>query len=168
MTLEVAKTVRAKFLCVEKGEAGYSSQYKTSKLVLVPVTSTSEENKKFFAATPIGKLELGIVNPSAAAQFEVGKEYFVDFTNPDDYKMVEATAEALKPVLSEQELITILAKNNKQVAEAFKRQDEAKKSNCPVTVEDAASAIDIENSQALLLLKLMRYLRGEIKIDEIA
>ncbi len=37
-----------------------------------------DENSKFWAATPSGKLEIGCANPAAAAQFEVGKEYYID------------------------------------------------------------------------------------------
>ena len=41
------------------------------------VTGDNEENKKFFASTPSGTIELGIPNPDV--KFEIGKEYFVDF-----------------------------------------------------------------------------------------
>lgn len=40
----------------------------------------SEENKQYFKWTPNGSVTLGILNPSAAAIFEPGKEYYVDFT----------------------------------------------------------------------------------------
>jgi hypothetical protein len=40
----------------------------------------SHENTKFWQATPSGRVELGTVNAEAAAIFEVGKEYYVDFT----------------------------------------------------------------------------------------
>lgn len=76
-------SVRAKFICVENGKAGYSPTHITSKIVLQPIHGTygdSEENKQFFAATPGGKIELSVVNTTAAEQFEVGKAYYVDFT----------------------------------------------------------------------------------------
>jgi hypothetical protein len=38
------------------------------------------ENSKFWRATPSGKLELGTINPEAWQNFEIGKEYYVDFT----------------------------------------------------------------------------------------
>lgn len=63
--------VRAKFHCNHKDENG---------IYLSPVYSGSEENAQFFAATPGGQIILHIVNPVAAEQFEVGKEYYVDFT----------------------------------------------------------------------------------------
>ncbi len=45
-----------------------------------PVSGGSEENKKFWAASPSGSLELGCVNAAAVAQFELDKEYYLDFT----------------------------------------------------------------------------------------
>lgn len=50
------------------------------KVELSPVMNDSQENKKFWKATPNGKLELSITHPDAAKYFEVGKEYYLDFT----------------------------------------------------------------------------------------
>ncbi len=72
--------VRAKFLCTGNGKVGYSPEGVTSNITLQPVTGNSEENKDFFRWTPGGKIELSVVNPATAEQFEVGKEYYVDFT----------------------------------------------------------------------------------------
>ena len=80
--------MRAKFRCVrvslEEGwgtrKDGTSGQMPMKTVRLVPVMNASEENKAFFAATPSGSIELGILNPSAAEWFEVGKEYYIDFT----------------------------------------------------------------------------------------
>lgn len=49
---------------------------------LHPVYSSdpSSENAKFFNATPWGSIQLGTVNPAAAAQFNPGQEFYVDFT----------------------------------------------------------------------------------------
>lgn len=71
-------TVRAKFRCNEKNqsESGYS-------LVFWPVTSGSAENDAFYKYTPAGKLEMSTINQDAAAGFEVGKEYYLDFTPAD-------------------------------------------------------------------------------------
>lgn len=52
-------------------------------IVLSPVygnVDASEENKKFWQYTPSGRIELGTVNPTAWKQFELGKEYYIDFT----------------------------------------------------------------------------------------
>jgi hypothetical protein len=49
-------------------------------VVLRPVTQGSEENEKFFKFTPWGSIELGTVNNDAIAEFEIGKEVYVDFT----------------------------------------------------------------------------------------
>ena len=71
--------VRAKFR-VESVEPNEGDQVEGSVIKLWPVTSGSEENEKFFNLTPSGHIELGTINPEAAKQFEVGKEYYVDFT----------------------------------------------------------------------------------------
>jgi hypothetical protein len=47
---------------------------------LSPVMDGSAENKEFYKYSPSGAIELGTVNEAAAAMFEVGKEYYVDFT----------------------------------------------------------------------------------------
>ena len=40
----------------------------------------SEENKAFWDATPTGSLQLGVVNQDAWSCFELGKDYYLDFT----------------------------------------------------------------------------------------
>lgn len=62
---------RAKFSC------GFKS---ADVIYLSPVYTGSEENAEFFRMTPGGQIILNVVNPEAAAQFEVGQEYYVDFT----------------------------------------------------------------------------------------
>jgi hypothetical protein len=76
-------SVRAKFICVANGKTCSHPDYVTSNIVMTPVFGDSEENKKFFAATPGGKLELNVVNPDAAEQLEVGQEYYIDITKAD-------------------------------------------------------------------------------------
>lgn len=73
-------SVRAKFYvtAVERTK-GYNGK-ELSTIKLNPVTSGSDENKKFYDASPCGNIHLGTVNPEAANQFELGKEYYVDFT----------------------------------------------------------------------------------------
>lgn len=53
---------------------------------LHPVQAKSDplsENAKFWDATPTGSIEIGCANPEAAARFEVGREYYVDFTRAE-------------------------------------------------------------------------------------
>ena len=71
--------VRAKFVCklitpIQRDRAD------TQSVELEPVIDGSEENKTFFKYTPGGKIRLDVMNEEAVKQFEVGKEYFVDFT----------------------------------------------------------------------------------------
>lgn len=47
---------------------------------LQPVYDGTEENKQFFASTPSGQIELGVVNASAGSRFDLEGEYYVDFT----------------------------------------------------------------------------------------
>jgi hypothetical protein len=72
-------TVRAKFYVQRISEVKDGSGKSTS-IELFPVTSGSEENKQFFKYTPSGRFELSTINQAAAQEFELGKEYYVDFT----------------------------------------------------------------------------------------
>lgn len=76
--------IRCMFVCHSVTKRLYSA-YEGGKSVTRPVhdakfnvvTDGSEEQKRFFASTPSGSLEVGTINPDA---FEVGKTYYVDFT----------------------------------------------------------------------------------------
>ena len=68
-------TVRTKFKVVSITE--HEGAIRTAKLQAV--SSGSEENKAFFKWTPSGSIQLGTLNPAAAAQFVPGKEFYVDF-----------------------------------------------------------------------------------------
>lgn len=72
-------TVRAKFVCneVSKKKHWDSSDRFLHEAKLSPVTTGSDENKEFFAASPSGSIQLGSFLPDA---FEPGKEYYIDFT----------------------------------------------------------------------------------------
>lgn len=74
-------SVRAKFKVVSiTATEGYSGKGPMKSVKLHPVTYGSDENEKFYAATPCGQIEIGILSEDAAKQFEVGKQYFVDFS----------------------------------------------------------------------------------------
>lgn len=81
--------VRAKFYVGSKSEPkpttrynddGTQEQVDAYDIALFAVTATSPENKSFFSNTPGGVLNLNTVNKDAADQFEVGKEYYLDFS----------------------------------------------------------------------------------------
>ena len=76
------KRVRAKFRC-DAVARGIEGQPSTVMLSPVYDADPNSENGKFFKATPWGKIELGTVNPVAAAAFVAGELYYVDFTRAD-------------------------------------------------------------------------------------
>jgi hypothetical protein len=80
-TKVISMTVRAKFK-VESYSTRKSGDEELRSIRLVPVYSSdpNSENAKFFKWSPSGSIELGTINPSAWAQFELDKEYYVDFT----------------------------------------------------------------------------------------
>jgi hypothetical protein len=81
--------VRAKFK-VNSIRHAEADKYDGAKTTRVPVahinlmavydSDPESENGKFFHATPAGSIQLSTVNKEAAAQFEEGKSYYVDFT----------------------------------------------------------------------------------------
>jgi len=67
--------MRCKVTCGSKinlGNGGFS-------LGFYAVYSGSEENDKYFQATPMAQFNVQTVNEFAAAKFEIGKYYYVDF-----------------------------------------------------------------------------------------
>lgn len=75
-------TVRAKFRVTEKNNrAPYNADGKpTCTVVLSAVNGEKAENKSWAKYTPSGQLTMSIDNPEAYDAFELGKEYFLDFT----------------------------------------------------------------------------------------
>jgi hypothetical protein len=67
--------VRAKVTCddISGNAVSFSTVYE-------PDAEKDTENARFTKATPWGAIRLGIDNPAALSQFEVGKSYYVDFT----------------------------------------------------------------------------------------
>ena len=55
-------------------------------VILAPVYAPNDpqsENGQFWEATPSGEIKLSINNPGGAEVFEIGREYYVDFTPAD-------------------------------------------------------------------------------------
>lgn len=67
--------VRAKVTC-----EGIKDNAVTFRTVYEPDAAKDTENARFTKATPWGEIRLGIDNPSAIGYFEVGVNYYVDFT----------------------------------------------------------------------------------------
>ncbi len=67
-------TVRAKVTCqgIKDNAVSFTTVYEPN--------GPSDENMRFTKATPWGEIRLGIDNPTARDQFEVGKQYYVDFS----------------------------------------------------------------------------------------
>jgi len=82
--------VRAKFTCVHKAPASEGSDVVEVRFQAVnrgdasppedPGNPYSAEDSVFGRFTPYANLMLGIRNPAASDQFEVGKDYYADFT----------------------------------------------------------------------------------------
>ena len=73
--------VRAKFkvIRIERSE-GWNNINEIQTIVLTPVTGGSPENDTFYAATPSGEIKLATVNAKAVKEFDLGAEFYVDFT----------------------------------------------------------------------------------------
>lgn len=70
--------VRAKFMLNKVSHTKDGTQ-----VDLHPVTGGCAENEEYFKYTPLGRIEMGILNEAAARQFEEagpGAEFYVDFT----------------------------------------------------------------------------------------
>jgi hypothetical protein len=82
-------TVRAKFKVdsIERSKYGSDAEIQNVKLSAVyGGDKGSEENKKFWKYTPTGNISLGTINADAAAYFELGEEYYIDFTKAEGGK----------------------------------------------------------------------------------
>lgn len=72
--------VRAKFKCISNEKNNLADTEDIRNIVLEAVVGDSDENKSFFRWTPSGNIRIGCVNENANKQFEVGKQYYVDFS----------------------------------------------------------------------------------------
>lgn len=71
-------SVRAKFKVTRTSKSEYGEEVELSA-----VTTGSDENKSFFKFTPNGQIRMSVLNAEASSQFEVGKEFYVDFTRAE-------------------------------------------------------------------------------------
>ena len=74
--------VRAKFRLDEITNYSWGPGSKRFKFTAV-YDDGIEENKRYSKATPSGTLEIQIDNPPAAEFFELGKSYYLDFTEAE-------------------------------------------------------------------------------------
>ena len=87
-------SVRAKFKVnrIEKSIwNGTTSADEMSTVVLSPVYANNDpehENSKFWKYTPSGEVKLGTINKEAADYFELGEEYYLDFTKAEKAESV--------------------------------------------------------------------------------
>ncbi|MDX0250280.1 hypothetical protein GOC31_16350 [Sinorhizobium meliloti] len=76
-----APVVRAKFRCMSIAHSfSTGPDYSAATVTLVPVWEQEGVNKVWSKATPSGEIKMLITNPGAVEQFDLGKEYFIDFT----------------------------------------------------------------------------------------
>ena len=68
--------VRCKFVCTSK----VTKDSGGTDIALSAVVAGSSENAAFFEATPSGHISFFTVNDTAAALFEVDKDYYADFS----------------------------------------------------------------------------------------
>lgn len=82
-------SVRVKFICMSiERRMSYHwnsitiehEEREMRTVTLTPVSGGSEENKRFWNATPAGTLQLGMINLEAAEAFDIGKEYYLDIS----------------------------------------------------------------------------------------
>lgn len=52
---------------------------KQTEVEFMAVSAGSEEDKKFFEATPSGSIKLSVLNHAAVEHLQPGKSYYVDF-----------------------------------------------------------------------------------------
>ena len=65
-------TTRAKMVCDKIEQDAYGH-----RAIFSAVCGTTEENEKFFVATPAGSMDLSLLN---GKHFEPGKQYYIDIT----------------------------------------------------------------------------------------
>jgi len=71
--------VRGKFKLNEVTHVEYSADARKLRFGAV-CNNNTEENAKFHKYTPSGEINMTVDNPEASKQYELGKEYYVDFS----------------------------------------------------------------------------------------
>lgn len=79
-------SVRAKFKVTQVFEPHESAEIRDVYLSAVYDPDPGSENHEFWKYTPAGQIVLSTINPAAWRQFEVDKDYYVDFTPADPAK----------------------------------------------------------------------------------
>lgn len=76
-------TVRAKFQCIGKNHSHqHAPDAVFCEITLIPVwTGEDGANASWSKATPQGRLTMGITNPAAIDEFELGKFYYLDLSS---------------------------------------------------------------------------------------
>lgn len=72
--------MRCKVVCNFKTINTYDGKEVDARLCFAPVYNGSPENMEFFKYTPGGEFSIFTVNLEVAKNFEMGKEYYVDFS----------------------------------------------------------------------------------------
>ncbi len=73
------RKLRSKFTCHSVKDEGYGELVNLTA-VYGTDDKDNEENNQFSEATPSGELTMMVSNPDAKGFFEVGKDYYLDFT----------------------------------------------------------------------------------------
>jgi hypothetical protein len=71
--------VRAKFQCTRIEQGAYGLEGHNHSAITMTAVS-GNENKSWSKWTPSGQLTMTVNNPEAVKQFEIGKHYFLDFS----------------------------------------------------------------------------------------
>jgi len=88
----MSQSSRAKFLCEEISRF-YPYEGVKVRLCAVQSNQSQTENSLFWNATPSGHIVLNISNPSAVEVFELGAEYYVDFTKVEQPQPQQSACE---------------------------------------------------------------------------
>jgi len=111
-------SVRAKFRVeniTERAAGGFVVQ-------LTPVVANSPENDEFYKETPAGQIWLEAVTIEAVQQFEVNKDYFIDFTPAEMAQPEIGNVDTEAEVHAEQEVQAEEARHAEAVASAEPEQ----------------------------------------------